>query len=310
MEEFVGDKPSSDRDHSNTFDKFPPVAPNTQPNGETRCNIERAIISTPSKEHLGVIMVDTSSPLSPYWSNPTLHKEVDTLSNRKSEIHVNDSSVQNIQEGIGTTSCVPTIEKGKQLLFDVDEQVNVRESDNASKIIVLADSAAPSYDLGISPPKLNNEDAGLKQIDKQRKKRLGEKLRSPYVQRCVSFDVTNDEAAIQDWVMKGVGGSMEMLFMSKTAKTITRTAFQSLAGQSTVCSHVIDGWAAILNDDEKLRSTDSPRRHFFDTEVSRDPIINNDKLDDKKRYECFRKHLERSANRDQNIVSMKDVDLS
>ncbi|KAI3747045.1 hypothetical protein L6452_09488 [Arctium lappa] len=96
--------------------------------------------------------------------------------NKELEIDANLKENENL-------ASASTIEKRKQLLFDIPMEVSRDEVDNnASRIITFADFTAPSYNLGISAPKMqfdprkdssHHEDRG-KDIEKRIRKRLWE----------------------------------------------------------------------------------------------------------------------------------------
>ena len=60
----------------------------------------------------------------------------------------------------------------------------------------------------------------------------------------------------------------ETLFEIKDGKIITRAQLQTLAGESTIAIEVINGWVNVLNEEEKYRSPNSPRRLFLSTDVA------------------------------------------
>ncbi|KAI3692714.1 hypothetical protein L6452_32536 [Arctium lappa] len=201
------------------------------------------------------------------WNSPTIGKEVDMASTKKSEAGRSDMEMDGSFKENDATFYARPVDKGKQVLADMPEEVrrddahesnkdhsSNKPSDNVTCMTTFAYFSAPSYDLGITLQKIQSdprqdskqeEDKG-KCIEKGRRKRSGEKLRSS-----------------------------EILFMSNMSKSICRKAMQSLIGDSVVCSNVIDGWTDVLNDDEKRRSTDSPCRHFLSTKVLIDPLITN-----------------------------------
>ncbi|KVH87401.1 hypothetical protein Ccrd_025370, partial [Cynara cardunculus var. scolymus] len=148
---------------------------------------------------------------------------------------------------------------------------------------------APAFYLGISPSK---EDviacAGIsKAIDghenvistmPKRDLKLSFKLRSPYVTRAVTFKVSSDERKLQDWILRGIGGTLESVFMTIKGKTVTRQTMQSLVSQSMVSTEIIDVWSMVLNKKERLRSNESPRCYFVQTDISMDAIIRDEDL--------------------------------
>ncbi|KAI3746874.1 hypothetical protein L6452_09316 [Arctium lappa] len=101
-------------------------------------------------------------------------------------------------------------DKGKAVISHTSCNEGQDEGTNSDKQFkMFGDFVAPSFNLGVSPPRSLNEMV-QRHIEKEkgnkRLKRLGEKMRSPYMQRSVSFEVSVEEARIQKWVLKGLGG--------------------------------------------------------------------------------------------------------
>lgn len=90
---------------------------------------------------------------------------------------------------------------------------------------------------------------------------------------------------------------------------IKRDDMQSLASQSVVSSKVIDGWSLVRNHNEMFRNSDSPRRYFFTSAISMDPMITNQHWNIKQRYEAFRKHIAEFCKNDNEVISMRNLDL-
>ncbi|KAI3735137.1 hypothetical protein L6452_14625 [Arctium lappa] len=114
-------------------------------------------------------------------------------------------------------------DKASVLNVDKGKQPEVGSSRN-SQLETFASFPASDFDLGISPTKTqseatkesnkegHDEEDGTEQVAK-RSKRLGPLFRSPYVKRSVGFEVTKDETNLRNWVLRGIGGIMEIMFL-------------------------------------------------------------------------------------------------
>ncbi|KVH99489.1 hypothetical protein Ccrd_022277 [Cynara cardunculus var. scolymus] len=148
-----------------------------------------------------------------------------------------------------------------------------------------ADINAPAFDLGISPSKedvlacvgsskaIGGHENVISTMPK-RDPKLSFKLRSPYVTRAVTFEVSSDERKLQDWILRGIGGTFEPVFMTTKGKTVTRQTMQSLISQS--------GMDAIIRDED---------------------------LNVNQRYDRFRKNITSCMNNDKELINMRNVDL-
>ncbi|KVH96438.1 Cation-transporting P-type ATPase [Cynara cardunculus var. scolymus] len=128
----------------------------------------------------------------------------------------------------------------------------------------------PSFDLGISPaarPTLSKRDL-----------KLSFKLRSPYVARAVTFDITVDERKLQDWIMRGIGGILEPVFVTRYGRTITQQAMQYLATQSVVCREM-------------------------------NYTMREQTLDVHHRYEVFKNNISCWTNNDRELISMRNLGM-
>ena len=87
--------------------------------------------------------------------------------------------------------------KGKEKATDETNNTNAGRRCNSFDI--------PKFDLGISPDKekKTEEDATGKP---KRIRKVGKNLKSPYLQRAVTFEIVADEKRIQEMVLHGVGG--------------------------------------------------------------------------------------------------------
>lgn len=284
-----------------------------------------------------ITFTGTLSPLSQYWYSPTLHQEVDRVSNQKigPDSTVNEKVYQSKDKGKQVVSYTPN-DRCKVVKRDIMLRVNRSPADicvinqdagvsnagpkKGGRSVTFVDFSPPKFDLGFSPtqlehvpneedPKSRAEPTDRKDRYAKRQARLGDKLRSPYVQRAVTFEVTADDKRMQDWVLGGLGGPLEPIFISRMAMMIKREEVQSLANRSVVSSKVIDGWSLVLNNDEVLRNNDSPRRFFFPFVIAMDPVCSDQHRDTKERYEAFMKNIMQFTNGDNELLSMRNLDL-
>ncbi|KAH9615992.1 hypothetical protein KSS87_003681 [Heliosperma pusillum] len=103
-----------------------------------------------------------------------------------------------------------------------------------------------------------------------------EVFRSPYLQRNISLlgDLNQAEKKILDFILGDSYDGSEVLFKSQSS-TLTRSELKTVIEGDRVSSHVIHVWCEILNNNERLRSRDSPCRLF----VSFPKDINLDNVD-------------------------------
>ncbi|KAH9613486.1 hypothetical protein KSS87_009704 [Heliosperma pusillum] len=103
-----------------------------------------------------------------------------------------------------------------------------------------------------------------------------EVFRSPYLQRNISLlgDLNQAEKKILDFILGDSYDGSEVLFKSQSS-TLTRRQLKTVIEGDRVSSHVIHVWCEILNNNERLRSRDSPCRLF----VSFPKDINLDNVD-------------------------------
>ncbi|KAH9620093.1 hypothetical protein KSS87_004840 [Heliosperma pusillum] len=99
---------------------------------------------------------------------------------------------------------------------------------------------------------------------------------SPYLQRNISLlgDLNQAEKMILDFILGDSYDESEVLFKSQSS-TLTRSELKTVIEGDRVSSHVIHVWCEILNNNERLRSRDSPCRLF----VSFPKDINLDNVD-------------------------------
>ncbi|KAH9603319.1 hypothetical protein KSS87_021789 [Heliosperma pusillum] len=105
---------------------------------------------------------------------------------------------------------------------------------------------------------------------------VAEVFRSPYLQRNISLlgDLNQAEKKILDFILGDSFDGSEVLFKSQST-TLTRSELKTAIEGDRVSSHVIHVWCEILNNNERLRSRDSPCRLF----VSFPKDINLDNVD-------------------------------
>ncbi|KAH9615267.1 hypothetical protein KSS87_014403 [Heliosperma pusillum] len=103
-----------------------------------------------------------------------------------------------------------------------------------------------------------------------------EVFRSPYLQRNISLlgGLNQAEKKILDFILGDSYDESEVMFKSQSS-TLTRSELKTVIEGDRVSSHVIHVWCEILNNNERLRSCDSPCRLF----VSFPKDINLDNVD-------------------------------
>ncbi|KAH9608097.1 hypothetical protein KSS87_021137 [Heliosperma pusillum] len=91
-----------------------------------------------------------------------------------------------------------------------------------------------------------------------------EVFRSPYLQRniCLLVDLNQAEKKILDFILGDSYDESEILFRSQSS-TLTRSELKTVVEGDRVSSHAIHVWCEILNNNERLRSRDSPCRLFL-----------------------------------------------
>ncbi|KVH98677.1 hypothetical protein Ccrd_023099 [Cynara cardunculus var. scolymus] len=237
------------------------------------------------------------SPLSQFWTSPTVIAEVDRESNERTAITA---------KGVGCNTDPKLLEKVKMTSLEAQLEsvgrVRSRGIDEcetwASKLHrpSQTDIDTPAFDLGISPSKeeviacvgsskaIGGHENVISTMPK-RDPKLSFKLHSLYVTRAVMFEVNSDERKLQDWILRGIGRTL------------------------VVSTKIIDVWSMVLNREERLRSNESPRRYFVQTDISMDAIIRDEDLNVNQRYDRFRKNITSCMNNDKELISMRNVDL-
>ncbi|XP_063939771.1 uncharacterized protein LOC135148469 [Daucus carota subsp. sativus] len=116
--------------------------------------------------------------------------------------------------------------------------------------------------------------------------------RSPFVTRVVDVNahkIGADEKDAWDWVMQNKRNKEEYLF-EWNGRYCTKAHFQSLHDSKMVETTLIDTWSYILNENEILRSENSPLRLFLTTETTYGPLqLQYDPLS---RYCAFDDHVD------------------
>ncbi|KVI07904.1 hypothetical protein Ccrd_013731, partial [Cynara cardunculus var. scolymus] len=265
---------------------------------------------------------DLLSPLSQFWTSPTVIAEVDRASNEKSaqrtrynirstqSVHMEKFKMPSFQSPVEKVGSVRnrSIDQSetrtrKMCKRGIVDAVKYTPGNSEQPIVSYGDIEPPSFDLGLSPSDkqvvavVDNSNAVAIQeyllpTLAKRDSKLSFKLRSPYITRVVTFDVTSDKFVV-----------------TPNGRTLTRKAMQSLASQSVVCRDVLDGWLTVLNREERLRSHDSSRRYFYPTDVSMNRIIRDRYLDVHQRYESFKNNVSSYTINDKGLISMHNIDL-
>ena len=101
-----------------------------------------------------------------------------------------------------TNPHTPKNDKGKGIATDGSDVCGLKKRN--------VDFTIPTFDLGISPKKTpkSNWVRCIPERETKNPKRAtkpGDKLRSPYMCRAVSFDTTTEERKPQDWVLRSSG---------------------------------------------------------------------------------------------------------
>ncbi|KVH87981.1 hypothetical protein Ccrd_024633 [Cynara cardunculus var. scolymus] len=158
------------------------------------------------------------SPLSQFWTSPTVIAEVDQASNERAAITtkgVGCNTDPKQFERVNMTSLEAPLESVGRVRGRGIDECEPRTSKLRRR--AQTEIEAPAFDLGISPSKeaviacidSSKATAGQENVRSEITKRdpkLSFKLRSPYVTRAVTFEVSSDERKLQDWILRGVGG--------------------------------------------------------------------------------------------------------
>ncbi|KAI3715638.1 hypothetical protein L6452_22624 [Arctium lappa] len=131
-------------------------------------------------------------------------------------------------------------DKGKAVISRTSCNEGQGEGTNSDKQLkTFADFVAPSFNLGISPPRPLNE-----MVQRHIEKEKGNKRLIRLGEKCVH---------------RTCNGRYHSRFRWRK-HTLDRKQIVTLASQIDVSREVIDAWVGVMNDAEKFRSSDSPRR--------------------------------------------------
>ncbi|KAJ9550855.1 hypothetical protein OSB04_014900 [Centaurea solstitialis] len=158
---------------------------------------------------------------------------------------------------------------------------------------VTADGA-PSYSLGYSPldiemkKKANEEDEVQKPVKRQLN--LGPQLRSPYKERVVDISVLlkKEEKLVSNMIIAGLGKCDDVLFEVNDFK-LCRGYMEMLVSGYGLQNRIIDAWVHVLNDCEKYKSDEAPRKLYLRTAVTIG--VTNFNVDKEQRYNRFKSNL-------------------
>ncbi|KAI3685788.1 hypothetical protein L6452_35046 [Arctium lappa] len=93
-------------------------------------------------------------------------------------------------------------------------------------------------------------------------------------------------------------------------RTVTRAVIEGFASTMHVSEQVINGWADVLNYEERFRSRDSPKRYFFKTGILVDGVTYYYMHDVNKRFTRFQRNLGLAASCNTDATNMKNIDLA
>ncbi|KAI3714992.1 hypothetical protein L6452_21955 [Arctium lappa] len=154
-------------------------------------------------------------------------------------------------------------------------------------------------------PGMTNNDPPVENITLARPSRRnakpGDHLKSPYVVRIVDFNVSAEDKRAHEWVLSIFGGKVDTVFHTNDCVHIFRTGMDTLAATNmNISPSVINGWASILNYEERFKNRDSIRQYFFSTEMMMHAG------GEKTQYDSCLEEAERCR---PNLMKMKDIDL-
>ncbi|KAI3667780.1 hypothetical protein L6452_42849 [Arctium lappa] len=282
-----------------------------------------------------VLSQNIVDPFDKLWESPTYVVEVTeslrvSVENSKIKKSLADIAPQELRFGKSASG----------------EAMNSDQRNGKGKLIDSKEGYdGPSFDLGISPikdatpvriirplddspiPIANKEKAKCvvpkKEVDEQqpdnealrgraarRTVRPGDHLKSPYYNRVVDFTVTAEDKRVHEWALSMFGCKFDNVFSTSDSSNIFRTGLESLAAEHMNTSpSVVNGWASILNYEERYRNRDSLRRHFFTIDVMGDPLLRVRSNDMNTQYGIFRERLFFASKRNESVINMKDSDL-
>ncbi|KAJ9547355.1 hypothetical protein OSB04_019898 [Centaurea solstitialis] len=135
--------------------------------------------------------------------------------------------------------------------------------------------------------------------------KLGDHLRSPYMERCVDLQVNLEDKRAHEWIISSSGKKSDYVFWGQDDTRLYRTDMESLARKTDVRRSVIDAWSSLLNYDERYRNRDSPRRYFFPANMI-EKLSTNNLIKD---YNTFTRNLSAASKNNMEVVRMKNIDL-
>ncbi|KAI3685264.1 hypothetical protein L6452_34504 [Arctium lappa] len=181
-----------------------------------------------------------------------------------------------VYEAVYTPTEIDACWESPTFVAEVFETVEIEVQKSEEK---KSSSKSKDQDF-VNKDKDEDKDEGVEQVqatlrENRREKRLGDHLRSPYVQRCVDFNVTTEEKRVHEWALAALGDTLDHVFLGKDDTYMNRVSMESLAANISVKKEVIDTWASVLNYEEQYQNCDSPKRYFFNTNIVGDLQMRN-----------------------------------
>ncbi|MFS7923975.1 hypothetical protein Hanom_Chr03g00267161 [Helianthus anomalus] len=98
----------------------------------------------------------------------------------------------------------------------------------------------------------------------KRNTNLPDVFRSPYVQRVVSLTDKREqlESALASCMLSGTGNKWDVIFDCPAGVSILRGSFETMYPSLCLDADIISAWAAVLNNEERLRAPGTPARLF------------------------------------------------
>ncbi|KAJ9566178.1 hypothetical protein OSB04_002144 [Centaurea solstitialis] len=303
---FRDSDPGHDRqsDNPETDPSSPkPCSPTEEPQHLICNNVESSHVTPKSDEP-----TEQQLPQSPIWYSQTTYNIIDDLFE-----HASAGS-----KAGSTNNCTEEskLETPVQNVGHEVAPVILETPTNESDII-------PSFNLGFSPIRVTDlykTDVKGKtkvavtenmQPTEKRKPKIGLHLRSPYLCRPVVLGrgVRPIETRIHELCLTAFGGPDDMLYKSATEQRILRTPLETLAANEHIFTNVIDGWADVLNFEERYRSPVSPRRYFFKTNLMHGGVLLQDEYSFNERFAWFHMNLVQATNFNMDIINFRQIDM-
>ncbi|KAD3336645.1 hypothetical protein E3N88_32164 [Mikania micrantha] len=218
------------------------------------------------------------------------------------------------QEGVQPLPTGKKIKKCDKKMKNVRAEEEAGTSDkkcNKKMKNVRVEEEAKTFDDG----NLNECDATRKT---KRLKFVSRDCKSPFFQREVVIKnrYTREEKAVWNLIF---GGDKET---KETQKIVWDTVFDTVNGVKTeiyflrslepgreVYGDIIDCWATVLNDEEKLRSPESPHRLFCGHRTFMDWMFNKDDVNDDMRLVTLNKMMLHAVGGIKELQDLKPYDL-